>query len=77
MRKTQRNGKTLHAHDWKKKYCENVYATQSNQHTQCNPIDIFHGAGTNNHKISIETVKTLNSQRNVEKENQSWWNHNA
>ena len=25
----------------------------------------------------MEPEKTLNSQRNVEKENQSWWHHNA
>ena len=65
--------------DWKNKYCENVYATQSNLHLQYNPyqntINIFHRAGTNNPKICIEPEKTLNSQRNVERENQSRSHH--
>ena len=33
--------------------------------------DIFHRTRTNNSKISMETQKTLNSQRNFEKEEQS------
>ena len=28
-------------------------------------------------KICVESGKILNSQGNIEKENQSWWNHNA
>ena len=45
----------------------------------CNAISIkitstffFHRAGTNNSKICMDPEKTLNSQRNVEKDNQSW-----
>ena len=41
--------------DWKNKYCQNVYATQSDLCIQCNPyqnaINIFHRAGTNNLNI--------------------------
>ena len=43
------------------------------------PIKItptFFRAGTNNSKISMETEKTPNSQKNVERENQRWWHHN-
>ena len=44
--------------DWKSKYCQNVYATQSDLCIQCNPyqnaINIFHGAGANNPKICME-----------------------
>ena len=43
--------------NWKNKYCENVYATQSNLHIQCNPyqntMDFFHRVGTNNPKIIL------------------------
>ena len=37
----------------------------------------FHRAGTNNPKICMKPEKTPNRQRNVEKENQSWWHHNS
>ena len=40
-------------------------------------ITFFHRAGTNNTKISIELEKTLNRQRNVEKEKQSWRDNNS
>ena len=67
--------------DWKNKYCENVYTTQSNLPIQSNPyqntINFFHTAGTNNPKICMEPEKTPNSQRNVEKENQSQRHHNS
>ena len=33
--------------------------------------------GTNNPKICVESEKTLNSQGNIEKENQSQGHHNA
>ena len=38
---------------------------------------LFHRAGTNDPRICIESEKTLNNQRNIEKENQSWWHHNS
>ena len=40
-------------------------------------MNTFHGAGKNNPKICMEPEKTPNSQKNVEKENQSWWHHNS
>ena len=42
-----------------------------------NIMDTFHSVGTNNPKIYIESEKTPKSQKNVEKENQCWWHHNA
>ena len=61
--------------DSKNKYCENVNTTQSNLHIQCNPYQsntsILHRARINNPKICVEPEKTLNSQSNLEKENQN------
>lgn len=37
----------------------------------------FHRAGTNNPKICMEPEETQNNQRGVEKENQSWYHHDA
>ena len=66
--------------DWKNKHCYNVDTTQSNLHIQCNPYQnntsILHRARTNNPKICMEPGKTLNSQSNLEKENQSRRHHN-
>ena len=66
--------------DWKNKYCENIDTTQNNLHIQCNPYQnntsILHRAKTNNPKIYMEPEKTLNSQSNLEKENQSRRHHN-
>ena len=49
-------------------------------HIQCNPyqntINIFHRAGTNDPKICMKPERTPNSQKNAEKENQSWRHHN-
>ena len=36
---------------------------------------IFHITRTNNLKIGTETQKIPNSQHNLNKEEQSWWNH--
>ena len=36
---------------------------------------IFHITRTNNFKIGTETQKIPNSQYNLKKEEQSWWNH--
>ena len=62
--------------DWKNQHCENDYTTQSNLQIQCNPYQttkgIFHRARTKSFTICMETQKTLNSQSNLEKENQSW-----
>ena len=42
-----------------------------------NTINSFQRNGTNNLKIYMEPVKTLNSQRNVENKNQSWHCRNS
>ena len=58
--------------DWKNQHCENDYATQSNLQIQCNPYQItngiFYRTRTKNLKICMGTLKTLNSQSNLEKE---------
>ena len=65
--------------DWKNQHCENDHASQGNLQIQCNPCqntkDNFHRTKTNNSKICMETEKTLNSQSNLEKEEQSWRYH--
>ena len=47
--------------DWKNKYSENEYMTQSNVQIQCNPYQatngIFQRTRTNNFTISMETQK--------------------
>ena len=62
--------------DWKNQYCENDYATQSNLQIQCNPYQttrgILHRIRTKIFTICMETQKTPNSQRNLEKEKWSW-----
>ena len=64
--------------DWKNQYIEDEYSTQSNLQIQCNPCQttngIFHRTRTNNFTICMETQKTLNSQRNLEKEEWNWRN---
>ena len=64
--------------DWKNQHCENDYTTQDNLQIRCNPYQntngIFHRTRTNNFKIYMETQKTLNSQNDLEKEEQSWRN---
>ena len=64
--------------DRKNKYSENEYTTQSNLQIQCNPYvitnGIFHRTRTKNFTIHMETQKTLNSQRTLEKEEWSWKN---
>ena len=64
--------------DWKNKYCENDYTTQSNLQIQCNPYQIingiFYGTRTNYLKICMETEKTLNSQSSLEGKKRSWRN---
>ena len=62
--------------DWKNQHCENDSTTQSNLQIQCNPYQttngIFHRTRTKNVTICMETQKTPNSQRNLEKEIQNW-----
>ena len=64
--------------DWKNQYCASDYTTQSKLQVQYNPYQItdgiFHRVRTKNFTICMETQKTLNSQSNLEKENQSWKN---
>ena len=67
--------------DWKNQYSENEYTTQSNLQIQCNPYHvtngIFHGTRINNFLICMEIQQTLNSQRNLEKEEWNWRNQSA
>ena len=64
--------------DWKNQYRENDYTTKSNLQTQCNPYQtttgIFHRTRTKNFTICMETLKTPNSQSNLEKEKWKWRN---
>ena len=57
--------------DWNNQYCQNYYITQGNLQIQFNPYQItngiFHGIRTQNLKICMETQKTLNIQRTLEK----------
>ena len=54
---------------------------QSNLQIQCNPYQnsnsIFHKNRKNYPKINMEPQKTLNSQSNLEKEQQSWRHHTS
>ena len=64
--------------DWKNRYCENDYTTQSNLQIQGNLYQItngiFHKTRTKNFTICMEKPKTMNSQSNLEKEKRSWRN---
>ena len=64
--------------DWKNQHFENDYTTQSNVQIQFNlyqtTTGIFHRTRTKKFTICIETLKTLNSQSNLEKEKWSWRN---
>ena len=63
---------------WKNQQCENDSTTQSNLQIQCNPYQtttgIFYRTRTKNFTICMETQKTPDSQRNLEKEKRSWRN---
>ena len=76
--------------DWKNQYSENEYTTQSNLYIQCNHYQatngIFQRTVTNNFTICMQIQKknqkpnkqkTLNSQRNLEKEEWNWRNQPA
>ena len=58
----------------KNQYGENDYTTKCNLEIQCNPYQItngiFHRTRTKNFTIHMETQKTPNSERSLEKE----WN---
>ena len=62
----------------KNQYCENDYTAKHNLQIQCNPYQItngvFHRTRTKSFTIHMETQKTLNSQRSLEKEEWSWRN---
>ena len=55
----------------KNQYCENDYTTKCNLQIHCDPYritnGIFHRTRTKNFTIHMETQKTLNSQRSLEK----------
>ena len=57
-------------------YCENDYINKQNLQIQCDPYpitnDIFHRPRIKDFTICMKTQKTLNSQRNLEKEKWSW-----
>ena len=67
--------------DWKNQYSENEYTTQSNLQIQCNPYQatngIFQITRTNTFTVFMKIQKTLNSQSNLEKEEQKWRNQPA
>ena len=56
----------------KNQYCENDYTSKCNLQIQCDPYqitnDIVHRTRTKIFTINMETQKTLNSQRSLEKE---------
>ena len=62
----------------KNQYCENDYTTKHDLHIQCGPYQItngiFHRTRTKIFTIPMETQKTLNGQRSLEKEESSWRN---
>ena len=64
--------------DWKNQYCGSDYTTQNNISIQCSFYQItngiFHNTRTKKFTICIEIQKTRNSQRNPEKQKQSWRN---
>ena len=65
--------------DWKNQYCENDHTTQSNSQIRGNLYQTANGISHSRTRTSIfiicmETQKTLNSQRNFEKEKWCWRN---
>ena len=61
--------------DWKNRYCENNYTTESNLQIQCNSYQtingILHRTRTKKFTICMETQNTPNSQSNHEQEKRS------
>ena len=64
--------------DCKNPYCQIDYTTYGMLQLQCNSYQITNGFFTALEKklflIFMETKRTLNSQKNLEKENWSWRN---
>ena len=62
--------------DQKIQYCQNDYIAQGNLQIQCNLYQITNGifnkTREKNHKICMETPKTLKRQSNPEKEKQNY-----
>ena len=60
----------------KKRYCEKDHTTKCNLQIQCDPYQItngiFHRTRTKNFTVHMETKKTPNSQRSLEKVEWSW-----
>ena len=60
----------------KRQYCENDYTAKYNLQIQCDPYQItngiFHRTRTKNFTVHMETKKTPNSQRSLEKVEWSW-----
>ena len=58
MEETQDDTKKKHPilMDWKNKYCQNVYTTQSNLHNQCNSIKITPAFFTELEQIILKFV---------------------
>ena len=78
----QINGKICCTHELEELILLNiVHITQSNLQTQCNhhqnTHDIFHTSRIKSSKICMELQKTLKSQSNHEKEEQSWRHHTS
>lgn len=65
--------------NWKNSNCENTYTIWGNLQIQCNPHSNsngnFHRTRKNNSNICMEPKKILNSQSQLEKEEQSWMQH--
>ena len=75
---TQMDGEMTTFLDWKNQYSENDSTTQSNLQIHHNPDQttkgIFYRARTNNFIVCMETLKTPNTQSNLEKEEWNWRN---
>ena len=65
----------------KNQYCENDYTTKCNLQIQCDPCQIingiFHRTRTKDFTFHMETQKTPNRQRSLEKEEWSWRNQSS
>ena len=75
---TQTDGRNTMFLDCKNQYCQSDHTAQDNLNFQCNPYQNYqwHFSQKWNKifKNFMETQKTLNSQNNLEKEEQNWRN---